>query len=87
MSDNDQQNSKPEAVPFFARYLEGQMDCMEDVSEEEMQALAGGSKVVRRKYPSDFKDSSGGGFVTTMKYPSDNEDHSGGGHVTLKYPL
>lgn len=86
MSDNDKENSKPEVVPFFARYLEGQMDYMEDASESEMQALAGGSRAITRKYPSDSEDSSHSGNVTTLKYPSDNEEYFSGGIVTQKYP-
>lgn len=86
MSDiDDRNNSKPEAIPFFARYLEGQMDFMEEISQEEMQALEGGSKVTTRKYPSDNEDCPGGGAMK-QKYPSDNEDGSGGEVVTLKFP-
>ncbi|MBP5971188.1 microviridin/marinostatin family tricyclic proteinase inhibitor [Brasilonema sp. CT11] len=64
MSDNDQQTSNDKAVPFFARYLEGQ-SC-EDLSEEEMENIHGGYG----KTSAPAKD----GIVMTMKYPSDNED-------------
>ena len=86
MSDINEHDSNQEAVPFFARYLEGQLDYMEDVSEEEIQAMAGGYNLVTRKFPSDHEDHSGGGTVVTLKCPSDQEDHLGRGAVTLKYP-
>ena len=87
MSDMNERDSNQEAVPFFARYLEGQLDYMEDVSEEEMQAMAGGYKGVTRKFPSDQEDHPGGGTVMTKKFPSDQEDHPGGGTVvTQKFP-
>jgi Serine endopeptidase inhibitors len=60
-----------EHTPFFARYLEGQI---QDLSEEEMEAVAGGAMdVVTMRYPSDNEDA-GDGEVTTKKYPSDQED-------------
>jgi hypothetical protein len=87
MSDSKQ------ALPFFARYLEGQF--CEDLSEEEMDAVQGGLKLVAptRKHPPENHD----GIVTTLKFPSDQEDGGGGGHpvtskikdtyaVTKKYP-
>ena len=86
---SDMPNEK--AVPFFARYLEGQN--IEELSDEDMEAVAGGKKgrkgcggvVTTEKYPSDQEDGSGGDTgAVTMKYPSDNED--GGGVVTMKYP-
>ncbi|NJM72749.1 MAG: microviridin/marinostatin family tricyclic proteinase inhibitor [Scytonema sp. RU_4_4] len=80
MSDN-QQASNDKAVPFFARYLEGQF--CEDLSEEEMQEVKGGIRYVTLKYPSDNENGSGGTF--TKKYPSDCEDGSGGA-FTQKYP-
>ncbi|MBW4626663.1 MAG: microviridin/marinostatin family tricyclic proteinase inhibitor [Brasilonema octagenarum HA4186-MV1] len=89
MSDNDQQALNDKAVPFFARYLEGQF--CEDLSEEEMETVHGGLTAVSApakdeiattlKYPSDNED--GGGF--TKKYPSDKDDVGGGG-FTKKYP-
>ena len=75
MSDIDKQQSK--AVPFFARYLEGQRELL----EEEMEATVGGRGAMTEKYPSDAED---GGGAVTLKYPSDAED--GGSAVTLKYP-
>ena len=79
------------AIPFFARFLESQN--IEELSEEDMEAAAGGkgrrrSKCngggigVTEKYPSDQED---GGDVTTAKYPSDAED-GGDVMVTMKYP-
>ena len=52
MSDIDKQKSK--AVPFFARYLEGQT--IQEMSEEEMEAMGGGRVGVTEKYPSDHED-------------------------------
>jgi Serine endopeptidase inhibitors len=74
------------AVPFFARYLEGQF--CEDLSEEELSAVGGGTRFLTKKHPSDKED---GGCITgklqdlaqTLKYPSDQED---GGAMTKKYP-
>lgn len=81
MSDKEKQGRQPEAVPFFARYLEGQD--IEELSDEEMQAVAGGGDVTTLKYPSDGED----GGVETRKYPSDSEDGGGcGGMVTKKFP-
>jgi len=90
MSDMDNQDLKQEAVPFFARYLEGQINFIEEISEEETQAVAGGTggkkklplKAVTEKFPSDQAD---GGIAVTLKFPSDQEE-SGGGVVTLKFP-
>lgn len=88
MSDMDKQDLNQEAVPFFARYLEGQINFIEEISEEETQAVAGGQEVMTLKYPSDNEESSGGGLLNvTKKNPSDCEDFSGGGiGVTEKYP-
>jgi hypothetical protein len=58
------------AVPFFARYLEGQ----DPVS-------AAGGTVETKKYPSDEEDE---GNEQTKKAPSDEEDESG--NQTLKHP-
>jgi hypothetical protein len=86
MSDQNKEDLNSEAVPFFARFLEGQS--AEEMCDEEMEAVAGGKRAVTRKYPSDNDEGwgGGGGMVTTMKYPSDQEDGGGGGAVTLKYP-
>jgi hypothetical protein len=70
MSNNEQ------ALPFFARYLEGQF--CEDLSEEEMSEVQGGLRFAHPTRPK--KDE----ILTTLKYPSDNED--GGGSLTKKYP-
>lgn len=79
MSKIEKQNLKQKAVPFFARYLEGQINFIEEISEEETQAVVGGGTHMTPKSPS---------YMTTMKYPSDNEDISGGCKigVTEKYP-
>ncbi|NJM67728.1 MAG: microviridin/marinostatin family tricyclic proteinase inhibitor [Acaryochloris sp. RU_4_1] len=79
MTNIDQQNNHLEAVPFFARYLEGQV--AEDLSEAEMAAVSGGQTV----YPTEPDGGIGGGAVT-QKYPSDNEDGGSGGVMTKKYP-
>lgn len=76
MSDKEKQNEK--AVPFFARFLEGQN--VAEMSEEESEAIGGGmidedpnSEIVTTlKYPSDDED---GGIGVTEKYPSDAEDN------------
>ena len=67
----ENKNLDSHAVPFFARYLEGQY--CEDLSEEEMDEVYGGlSKGDKIKIdPSHPKD-----IVMTMKYPTDNEDSS-----------
>lgn len=78
MPENRPEDSNSQAVPFFARFLEGQN--VEEISDEESEAVSGGVKYRTEKYPSDNED---GGIVTTLKYPSDNED---GGPVTRKYP-
>lgn len=84
MSDMNNPENKPQAVPFFARYLEGQF--REDLSKEEMEAVKGGIIVpipsITRKYPSDREDWLG----VTLKYPSDRENVGGGTIVTQKYP-
>lgn len=75
---NNLNNAK--VVPFFARFLEGQLDpeLYQDVSEEEMETISGG----KRKKPKPPKG--GKGDFVTLKYPSDNEED--GIRVTLKYP-
>jgi bacteriocin-like protein len=69
MSEKEKQGWQPQAVPFFARFLEGQGT--EELSDDEMQAIAGGKKQsgMTMKYPSD-----GDELVTTLKYPSDGDD-------------
>ena len=87
MANKEEQNSNSPAVPFFARYLEGQL--CEEVSEEDAEAVAGGFIVMTMKYPSDREDSPGGGDPpVTLKYPSDGEDAPGGDPPpeTRKYP-
>ncbi len=71
MSDQNKEDLNSEAVPFFARFLEGQS--AEEMSDEEMEAVKGGGDAMTMKYPSDQEDGGGGGAVT-MKYPSDSEE-------------
>lgn len=91
MPENQPENLNSQAVPFFARFLEGQN--YEDLSDQESEAVSGGAKYQTKKYPSDKED---GGFVTdkcgsdndvvtTQKYPSDNDEDSEL-VTTLKYP-
>ncbi|MDY6900276.1 MAG: microviridin/marinostatin family tricyclic proteinase inhibitor [Cyanobacteriota bacterium] len=87
MSENNKKKIDSNAVPFFARYLEGQY--CEDLSEEEMDEVHGGlSKpakdiVVSMKYPSDHEDSSPKHppIAVTKKYPSDADEA-----MTHKFP-
>ncbi len=80
--------SSSQNLPFFARFLEGQREEIEDnkVALTDRRREPGDRLNVTRKYPSDNEDNTGGGSVTTKKYPSDNEDSTGGGSVTTKYP-
>ncbi|MBD2201143.1 microviridin/marinostatin family tricyclic proteinase inhibitor [Calothrix sp. FACHB-1219] len=89
MSDIKLHDLDSPAVPFFARYLEGQYS--EELSEEELSGVGGGIRFATKKYPSDHEN--GGGITkprkddiaVTLKYPSDNEE-GGGGIVTKKAP-
>ncbi|WP_445628607.1 microviridin/marinostatin family tricyclic proteinase inhibitor [Nostoc sp. DSM 114167] len=87
MSENKPEKLNSQAVPFFARFLEGQS--LEDLSDEDSKAIIGGKCnnatnkkddeiVTTLKYPSDQED----GAVTTKKYPSDSDEYA----VTQKYP-
>lgn len=62
------QSENSQAVPFFARYLEGQFT---DVSAEEAEKLAGGKGIQTRKAPSDSDEDFS---IFTMKHPSDSDD-------------
>lgn len=77
MSEMKPEDLNSQAVPFFARFLEGQN--AEDISDQESEAISGGTTVVTQKYPSDNED----GGVVTKKHPSDNKH---GGVATRKYP-
>ena len=86
----DEQESTSPAVPFFVRYLEGQL---EDLSEEESESIGGAicGAFVTKKFPSDYEDGNFGvseGSPVTLKFPSDHEDGSPnpGTAVTLKFP-
>lgn len=57
------QNESTAAVPFFARYLEGQ-----DYPEVQSDVKAGRGQVTL-KAPSDIDE------AVTMKYPSDGDDN------------
>lgn len=89
MSENKPKELNSQAVPFFARFLEGQS--FEDLSDEESEGIGGGScgltkkdkaqtknypKPQTKKFPSDQED------VVTEKHPSDDEQM----FVTLKFP-
>ncbi|MBD0388035.1 MAG: microviridin/marinostatin family tricyclic proteinase inhibitor [Nostoc sp. C3-bin3] len=91
MSENKLEELNSQAVPFFARFLEGQS--FEDLSDEESEGIGGGScsltkkdkaqtknllKPQTRKYPSDQED------VGTGNYPSDSDEQQM--FVTLKFP-
>ena len=91
MSENKPEELNSQAVPFFARFLEGQS--FEDLSDEESEGIGGGScgltkkdkakikkflKPQTRKYPSDQED------VVTEKYLSDSDEQQMS--VTLKFP-
>lgn len=79
MPENRPEDSNSPAVPFFARFLEGQN--VEEISDEESEAVSGGLQFQTKKYPSDNEEC--GGQVVTLKYPSDNEDVA---VATRKYP-
>ncbi|MEM1308058.1 MAG: microviridin/marinostatin family tricyclic proteinase inhibitor [Cyanobacteria bacterium P01_H01_bin.153] len=65
---NQQRDPNCREVPFFARYLEGQIT--QNLSEEELRQVNGGNGVLTtHKYPSDFSD------PVTHKYPSDGDDY------------
>ncbi|MGC9524001.1 MAG: microviridin/marinostatin family tricyclic proteinase inhibitor [Limnospira sp.] len=90
MSEKNKRESDSKAVPFFARYLEGQL---EDLSEAEMKAVGGRRGLITtKKYPSDSEDGVGikpiwGDIPVRRRYPSDREDSGVGDMpVTLKYP-
>ncbi|MEH1837467.1 MAG: microviridin/marinostatin family tricyclic proteinase inhibitor [Nostoc sp.] len=84
MSENKPEELNSQAVPFFARFLEGQS--FEDLSDQESEGIGGGNcrvtkkekhtTVETRKHPSDQEDG------VTKKYPSDSDEQ----FMTLKYP-
>lgn len=91
MSENKPEELNSQAVPFFARFLEGQS--FEDLSDEESEGIGGGNygltkkksgltkknkgKVQTKKFPSDQED------VVTEKHPCDHEEQL---VTTLKFP-
>ncbi|MEH2121379.1 microviridin/marinostatin family tricyclic proteinase inhibitor [Nostoc sp.] len=86
MSENKPEELNSQAVPFFARFLEGQN--FEDLSDQESEGIGGGRCGVTnkhkkdelretRKYPSDQED------VVTKKAPSDSDEQV---FTTLKSP-
>ncbi|MDZ8087502.1 MAG: microviridin/marinostatin family tricyclic proteinase inhibitor [Nostoc sp. DedQUE12b] len=74
MSENKPEKLNSQAVPFFARFLEGQS--LEDLSDEDSKAIIGGKC---NNATNKNKDE----LVTTLKFPSDEEDVTS---VTKKYP-
>ncbi len=86
MSENKPEELNSQAVPFFARFLEGQS--FEDLSDQESEAISGGRCGVTKKkddelvqtlkFPSDQEDSP----IVTKKFPSDSDELA----VTQKYP-
>ena len=70
MSENKPEELNSQAVPFFARFLEGQN--FEDLSDKESEGIGGGSCDLTSKK----KDA----IAQTLKFPSDQED------LTRKYP-
>ena len=78
MSDSNQQNfdSSSQAVPFFARYLEGQ--AFEDLSEEEIDGIRGGMKIEFADFNKALMDldqpDKDFPMWVTHKYPSDGDD-------------
>ncbi|MEH2228193.1 MAG: microviridin/marinostatin family tricyclic proteinase inhibitor [Nostoc sp.] len=85
MSENKPEELNSQAVPFFARFLEGQS--LEDLSEEESKAIIGGCNnatnnnhdegVQTLKFPSDQEDG-----AVTKKHPSNSDEYA----VTQKFP-
>ena len=61
-------------VPFFAKFLENQLNEGESVHGGKITKPSLDT-VFTKKYPSDDDE------PVTLKYPSDNDEH-----VTLKYP-
>ncbi|MDZ7955767.1 microviridin/marinostatin family tricyclic proteinase inhibitor [Nostoc sp. DedQUE09] len=92
MSENKPEKLNSQAVPFFARFLEGQS--LEDLSEEESKAIIGGGcnnngtnknkdeLVTTLKFPSDQEEGAvitkpdKDDYAVTQKYPSDGDDSS-----------
>ena len=89
---NYSQDSNSEAVPFFVRYLEGQL---EELSEKEAESTSGGGcsdNIETRKYPSDDNEDTFTS-VTKLKYlfdhifgPKEDPSNAPPYAVTLKYP-
>ncbi|MCC5660665.1 microviridin/marinostatin family tricyclic proteinase inhibitor [Nostoc sp. XA010] len=90
MSESKPEELNSQALPFFARFLEGQS--FEDLSDKESEGIGGGSCGVTKKendelvqtlkFPSDQEDltkkypsDSDEQIFTTQKYPSDGDDH------------
>ncbi|MEH2310878.1 MAG: microviridin/marinostatin family tricyclic proteinase inhibitor [Nostoc sp.] len=67
MSENKPEELNSQAVPFFARFLEGQN--FENLSEQESEEISGGNCGVTKKNKKN-KDT----IAQTLKYPSDQED-------------
>ncbi|WP_375480088.1 microviridin/marinostatin family tricyclic proteinase inhibitor [uncultured Nostoc sp.] len=67
MSENQPEELNSQAVPFFARFLEGQT--IEDLSDEESKAIIGGCN--------NATNNNNDEPVQTLKFPSDQEDSTG----------
>ncbi len=66
MSENKPEELNSQAVPFFARFLEGQS--FEDLSAQESEAISGGSFGLTKKTADEI--------AQTLKFPSDQEDQT-----------
>lgn len=79
MSKNNVEDKSLQAVPFFARFLEGQ-NC-EDLSEQESETISGGNaKKTKKPILYDPKINpitviSSPSLGITNKYPSDGDDY------------
>jgi Serine endopeptidase inhibitors len=90
VSKNKPEELNSQAVPFFARFLEGQS--LEDLSEEESKAIIGGCNnttnqnndggIQTLKFPSDQEEGAvttnpdKDDYAVTLKHPSDGDDSS-----------
>ena len=68
MTRNNNQSNNVSAVPFFTRYLEGQVT--QELTEADLENINGGNKDPEQtqKYPSDSDEE------VTLKHPSDSDE-------------
>ncbi|MEM7065806.1 MAG: microviridin/marinostatin family tricyclic proteinase inhibitor [Cyanobacteria bacterium P01_B01_bin.77] len=68
MTQRKNSNNNASAVPFFARYLEGQVT--QKLTQADLEKISGGNKepIQTDRFPSDVDD------PITMKYPSDSDE-------------